>query len=375
MKPNLPFPGRRAVVFGGFFLMTCLGLAGIAARADDSAPAATNSISATPNAEADKAWKETKKLTQEPMPPASWQEKAPTREEAGKYYLPFLQKAVDAAKDFYTRFPNHPKAEEAHKTELKLLTVAVNQFGDTNLAPRLEALEQTRMADPKLSEDERFQMRMNAIQRLFQGMPESLPELEKSARALQKDFPNRDEVYQVYMMILSNSEGDKARALAKEIIDGPAPDQAKEQAKGILKRLDAVGKPVDIAFTAVDGRAVDLTKMKGKVVLVDFWATWCGPCMGEVPHVKEAYEKLHDKGFEIVGISFDKDKDKLETTLKEKGMTWPQYFDGLFWKNKYGVQFGIESIPTMWLVDKNGNLRDVNARGELEEKVTKLLAE
>src|SRR5438067_10175070 len=82
---------------------------------------------------------------------------------------------------------------------------------------------------------------------------------------------------------------------------------------------DVTGKPVDIKFTAVDGREVDLAKLKGKVVLIDFWATWCGPCMGEVPHVVEAYQKLHGKGFEIVGISFDKDKGALEKTTKEKG--------------------------------------------------------
>lgn len=97
--------------------------------------------------------------------------------------------------------------------------------------------------------------------------------------------------------------------------------------------------------------------------------------MGEVPNVKAAYQKLHDKGFEIVGISFDEDKDALTKTLKEKEMTWPQYFDGSGWKNKYGEMYGIHGIPTMWLVDKKGNLRDMNARGALEEKVTKLLAE
>ena len=132
---------------------------------------------------------------------------------------------------------------------------------------------------------------------------------------------------------------------------------------------------MELKFTAVDGREVDLAKLRGKVVLVDFWATWCGPCVGEIPNLVKAYEKLHDKGFEILGISFDEDKGKLEAMTKQKGMNWPQFFDGKGWKNQFGEKFGINSIPRMWLVDKKGMVVDTEGRTGLAEKVEKLLAQ
>jgi thiol-disulfide isomerase/thioredoxin len=156
-----------------------------------------------------------------------------------------------------------------------------------------------------------------------------------------------------------------------------ASSEDKAAAEKVLKSLKATAelksKPLEMKFTAVDGREVDLAKMRGKVVLIDFWATWCGPCVAELPNVLKAYKELHPKGFEIVGISLDSDKAELEAFVKEQGMEWPQFFDGKGWKNEIATTYDIQSIPAMWLVDQKGMVVDTSARSDLEEKVAKLL--
>jgi thiol-disulfide isomerase/thioredoxin len=175
--------------------------------------------------------------------------------------------------------------------------------------------------------------------------------------------------------------GDTAAWLAKaekHLKDFPAEKMNKVvegKIKSIKASADLKTKPLEMKFTAVDGREVDVSKLQGKVVLIDFWATWCGPCVAELPNVLKAYKELHPKGFEIVGISLDGEKSELEAFVKEKGMEWPQYFDGKGWQNEIATKYGIQSIPAMWLLNKKGMVVSTAARGNLEEQVTKLLAE
>ena len=132
----------------------------------------------------------------------------------------------------------------------------------------------------------------------------------------------------------------------------------------------------DFAEKDLTGQPLSVGALKGKVVMVDFWATWCGPCRGELPNVIATYQKHHGAGFEIVGVSLDSDRDKLDEFLKKTdGMTWPQYFDGLGWQNKLAQKYGVESIPFCVLVGADGKVIGKDLRGEeLEAAVAGALA-
>lgn len=138
----------------------------------------------------------------------------------------------------------------------------------------------------------------------------------------------------------------------------------------------ALGSPApEFAGASLSGDAVKLSDYKGKVVLVDFWATWCGPCIQELPNVIDAYKSYHDKGFEIVAISLDDSQDDLDAFLKDHPeMTWVQLFDGKGWESDIAVQYEVEGIPFTLLLDQQGNIVRQDLRGEaLENALADLL--
>lgn len=157
----------------------------------------------------------------------------------------------------------------------------------------------------------------------------------------------------------------------------PAPgavvENAATQSAPYDPRLKAGAAPLPFSGTDTAGKPVSLAQYKGKVVLLDFWATWCPPCRAEVPNVVSVYNRYHSKGFDIVGVSLDQpgDKPKLVSFTSQNKMPWRQIYDGGYWQAKLAKAYGIQAIPFTLLIGKDGRIAAVDPRGEQLEPAVK----
>ena len=129
----------------------------------------------------------------------------------------------------------------------------------------------------------------------------------------------------------------------------------------------------EIALPGVDGTVVSLSSLKGKYVLVDFWASWCGPCRAENPNVVAAYDQFKGKNFTILGVSLDNKKDAWEKAIKDDNLSWTQVSDLRGWSSAAAVVYGVQSIPGNFLIDPNGKIVAKNLRGSSLEEFLKVV--
>ena len=316
-----------------------------------------------------------------PTPPMEWQTNPPTEAELAKFDDQQAAQAgalADRARDFYTRFSSNTNAPQVRVMEIQALKMATH-FGATNRLADLDAREQTMLANPNAPEDLRYEVRMDLLGRELQAKSaagaDMKAELERAGRAMVKEFPSGPTGYQILMDLSMDADLLKTHDFGELMANSGGPPELTDLGKGLLRRLDAVGRPLPIAFKAMDGREVNLNTLSNKVVLVDFWATWCPGCVALSPGIKKLYDQFHTNGLDVVGINFDDDTNQVQRFINQEGLAWPQYFGGRGPENKFARDYSIDAIPVVWLADRKGILRDIHGTTDLEAKVAKLMAE
>ncbi|MGO9528656.1 MAG: TlpA family protein disulfide reductase [Verrucomicrobiia bacterium] len=305
-------------------------------------------------------------------------------------YLQQLGSLQSALLEFETRFGSDPRRWDAKllRVQVESMRARVEGRPADNAASLRVARDIVSATDASSSTktEARFliaKTHLEALARSGKSMdPAARAEVEADIAQLRKDYPDdqRTAVLQLELALFLEQRDPSAAETMLRTLEASQDIHVAAVAQQHLASFESTRQlakaPLDLKFKAVDGTDVDVAKLRGKVVLVDFWATWCGPCRMEIPNVVATYNQLHKDGFEIVGISLDQSKEKLLGYTQRTGMTWPQYFDGKGWANDISSRYGINSIPAAWLVDKKGLVRTTQARGgNLATQVKALLAE
>ncbi|MFM7244873.1 MAG: TlpA family protein disulfide reductase [Planctomycetaceae bacterium] len=310
-----------------------------------------------------------------------------SREEVLTYVRGVAAVSVQAADKILAAVKaDDPLFEKAATLKLQSL-MRLGQFGDEQAAVEMGKFAAVLATNPNpdlAMEAKRLLIVADAQQMFGAEKFDAAPALVAQAAELLKAAPGDQKTAALVMQLVGALEqipgGEAVAANALKtfgpILESSPDERIKELGAsfaGKLRLLELPGKPMEINGALLGGGTFDQKSLAGKVVLVDFWATWCGPCVAEIPNMLEQYEKYHDKGFEVVGISLDEEKDKVDAFVADKKIPWPIIYAGKGWQDPIAQFYGISGIPQLILIGRDGNVITLNARGEaLGKKLAEL---
>ncbi len=267
---------------------------------------------------------------------------------------------------------NNYKVEGSVETKLFLEYNQISKDRDL----RLDSLN--KMFQSTMEQNKMDSKRMDSISALFEA-PYNAIVNQANALIVEKVKNNTDKYSS--MVAIQSLEPDKYADLYQELDKGLSKRFPSD--RSVMMFHDVVGKMMatnmgqvapEIVLPNPEGKEIALSSLRGKVVLLDFWASWCGPCRKEMPNVVNAYAKYKSKGFEIYGVSLDQDRDRWIEAIAKDGMTWPQVSDLKYWESNAARLYNVQSIPYTLLLDKEGKIIDKNLRGEaLDKRLAELL--
>ena len=279
-----------------------------------------------------------------------------------------LRPAIDG---FLERYPKDPRHDEVVLDRVFFLKSAEN-ISDAEVSKTIHDIA----ANPDASLNARHRARGVLLQNDLEEIDAHAgltPALEEELSNYERDFPDDEsgrDLVRLRVQLVRATAPDKLNG----ILEGLAKSPNKATASTAHDELVLLTQPLDLKFdSATDGKPFDLANLRGKVVLLDFWATWCAPCMAKLPEIQELNDKYKDKGFQLVGISLDNDKDPLAKITKAKKMDWPEYFDGKGFESPLAMRFGVQAIPAAWLVDRQGFAHPLELGADLDAEIAKLI--